>query len=160
MSCVTGVQTCALPIFFPENLSRYRLQPDSLERLSVTGLRPPWQPGVAPNPGGKPVAARNRLQGAFLKALADDFEAEGKRAIERCRNETPAQYLRVIAQLMPRELEISRPLDDFSDDELTAALLAARAILAAQADSDAGAGEGDTATIQQAGELLPVPKAT
>jgi len=94
----------------------------------------PWKPGVSPNPGGKPVKSRNRLQGDFVRRLADDFERYGIYAIARCRRKDPAQYLRVIGALMPKELEIKRPLDDITDEQLDAAAATIRAILAAQGD--------------------------
>ena len=85
-------------------------------------------------------AARNRLQGDFLREMADDFAAHGKSAIVTMRLEKPADYVRAIASLMPKELEITRPLDEVSDEDLNAAIIAVRAILAAQnsADSEGG----------------------
>ena len=55
----------------------------------------------------------------FLTALAEDFETHGAEAIRICRIEKPNEYLRVIAHLMPRELEISHnPIEAISDDQL------------------------------------------
>ena len=99
---------------------------------SLANLKAPIAPGETRNPGGKPVGARNRLQGDFLRAIADDFATHGKRAIVTMREEKPAEYIRAIASLMPKELEITRPLDDVSDDELNAAITAVRAVIAAQ----------------------------
>ena len=115
-----------------------------------------FKPGQSGNPGGKPKGARNRLQGAFLNALADDFDQHGKRAIERCRDEDPAAYLRAIVALMPKELEISRPLDDLTDDELAAALAAVRAIEAAR---DPGAGDRAATGAQPAAGVPTLPEA-
>lgn len=66
----------------------------------------PFQRGQSGNPGGKPVGSRNRLSGAFLEALADDFERHGKKAIQRCRVATPSRYLQIVASLLPRELAV------------------------------------------------------
>lgn len=107
-------------------------------RGAPQNLRPAWERGHSGNPGGKPEGARNRLQSDFLHALADDFDAHGISAIKRCREETPAAYLRIIASLMPAELEVVRPLDELSDAELNAAIIAIRAIFA---DQDNGAKE-------------------
>jgi hypothetical protein len=69
--------------------------------------------------GGRTRGVKNRLSQAFLKALADDFEQHGAEAIKICRVEKPNEYLRVIAHLMPKELEIAiGPLEQISDDEL------------------------------------------
>ena len=109
---------------------------------SLANLKP-IQPGVSGNPGGKPVGARNRLQGSFVNALADDFAAHGKQAIIDCRERKPDKYLAVIASLMPKEIEIVRPLDDVTDDQIDAAVTAVGAILAAQ-NSSAGAGRTES----------------
>ena len=114
--------------------------------ISLANLNP-IKPGEVRNPGGKPVKSRNRLQGDFMRALADDFADHGKAAIKNMREDKPAEYIRAIASLMPKELEISRPLDDVSDDELNAAITAVRACIAA---SDAGERAEDAPQPQQA----------
>lgn len=97
----------------------------------------PWQPGQpSPNPGGKPKAARNRLQGAFLNALADDFDANGKQAIVDAREKDPMGYVKAVAALMPKQVEASQPLEDMTDVELVAAIAWLRSRLA----DSAGAG--------------------
>ena len=96
-----------------------------------------FKPGVSGNPGGKPTASRNRLQGDFVRALADDFEQHGRVAIVRMREDDPAAYVRCVASLMPRELEVSRPLEHIPDDELLAMIEVLRAQIAGQ-----GAGKG------------------
>jgi hypothetical protein len=91
---------------------------------------PPWQPGQSGNPGGKPKGARNRIQGAFLNALADDFDAHGKKALEAAREKDPMGYVKAIASLMPRQVEETKPLDDLTDAELVAGIALLRSRLA------------------------------
>ncbi len=57
------------------------------------------------NPGGpgRPKGSKNKLSEYFLHALAEDFEEHGIGAIERVRESSPGEYLRVIAGLVPRE---------------------------------------------------------
>lgn len=55
--------------------------------------------------GGRKPGARNKLKEAFLEAVCADFERHGIRAVERLREEDPGAYLRVIAGLIPREIE-------------------------------------------------------
>jgi hypothetical protein len=100
-----------------------------------------WKPGESPNPGGKPKAARNRLQGGFLNALADDFDTHGKKAIADAREKDPVGYTKAIASLMPKQVEQSQPLDDLTDAELTAGI----ALLRSRLSGGAGAG-ADTPT--------------
>jgi hypothetical protein len=78
----------------------------------------PFQPGQ-PKTGGRAKGVKNRLSHAFLTALAEDFEQHGEEAIRICRVERPNEYLRVIAHLMPKELEVTvGPLQEVSDQEL------------------------------------------
>jgi hypothetical protein len=65
----------------------------------------PFEPGESGNPAGRPKGFRNKLSEAFLQALADDFDANGKEVIERVRTERPHDYLKVCASVMPKRLE-------------------------------------------------------
>lgn len=101
----------------------------------------PFKPGETGNPGGKPKGSRNRLQGAFLNALADDFDAHGRKAIVEAREKDPMGYVKAIAALMPKQVEQSQPLDDLTDAELTAGIALLRARLTGGAGK--GAGQAD-----------------
>jgi hypothetical protein len=112
--------------------------------------------GVRGNPAshGRAKGTRLRLQGDFVKRLADDFDRYGKYAIARCRHNDPTGYVRVCASLMPKEVEVSPlPLDEISDEQLNAAIVAVRAILAAQ---DAGSSTTAALITQSAEVVSPV----
>lgn len=82
-----------------------------------------WKPGItSPNPGGKPVNARNQITKKFLEVLAKDFEAKGEAALQAARKTDPMGYIRAVASLLPKEFVIERPMDGMSDDELAATL--------------------------------------
>lgn len=86
-----------------------------------TKVHKPWQfkPGQSGNAAGRPIGSRNRLADAFLQALHTSFEQRGIEAIERVIAEEPAQYLKVIASLMPKELKVANAeLDGLSDDDV------------------------------------------
>ena len=108
----------------------------------VGNKKPPiehqFKPGNLANPGGKPIGARNRLQGDFLRDLSEDFAANGKTAIIACRTEKPDVYVKIVASLMPKELAITRPLDDLTDDELDNAIALLRERLGATANAGKG----------------------
>jgi hypothetical protein len=70
------------------------------------------------NPG-RPKGSRNKLSEAFVLALHDDFAAHGQQVIEMVRKEKPDAYLRVVASLVPRDLNLSfDPLAELSDADL------------------------------------------
>lgn len=70
-----------------------------------SGLKP-WKPGQSGNPAGRPKGARSKLGEAFLQELAADFEKHGAEAIIAVREEKPDQYLKVIASILPKEIDI------------------------------------------------------
>ncbi len=81
---------------------------------------------------GRPKGARNKLGEEFLEALRDDFLAHGAGAIEQTRIEKPDAYLKVIASILPKQLEIKESaFEGVSDHELAALVAAAREALAA-----------------------------
>lgn len=65
-----------------------------------------FKPGQSGNPAGRPRGARQKLAENFLKELADDFEKHGASAIVEVRETKPDQYLKVIASILPREIEV------------------------------------------------------
>ena len=74
-----------------------------------------FQPG---NPG-RPRGSRNKLGEAFIAALAEDFEKHGLEVIERVRIEKPEAYIKVIASLLPKDLNLNvTKLDDLTDEQL------------------------------------------
>lgn len=72
--------------------------------------------------GGRPRGARSKLGETFLNALKDDFEKYGAKAIVRARKNDPVAYVKVVASLLPRELDVNvtNPLQNLATDELIA----------------------------------------
>jgi hypothetical protein len=96
--------------------------PDETTRSNLR----PFQPG---NPG-RPKGSRNKLSEAFVAAVYDDFQEHGVKAIEEMRLADPGAYVRVIASLMPKQVEIKEDaFGDLSDEQLAAIVTAARASL-------------------------------
>lgn len=56
--------------------------------------------------GGRPRGARAKLGEAFLQAMQEDFAKHGVVAVEAVRVEKPDQYLKVIASILPKEIEM------------------------------------------------------
>jgi hypothetical protein len=69
--------------------------------------------------GGRPVGARTKLGEAFIEALHNDFTEHGVGAIQKVRDEKPDQYLKVIASLLPKDVNLNFNNEiEMSDDEL------------------------------------------
>ena len=112
-----------------------------------------FKPGQSGNPAGRPKGARSKLQGEFLSALAADFDAHGKQAIEEMRSKDPSGYVKTIASLLPKQLEIERPLQGLTDDDLIAAVDALQSFLGAPG---AGKGTGAEAGGESPSHVPPV----
>lgn len=88
---------------------------DRPEKDPKTGRFLPGNSGF----GGKPKGARNKLGEAFLEDLLASWEANGPSVITRVIEEKPEQYLKVVASLMPRDLNVNmNQMDDMTDDQL------------------------------------------
>lgn len=85
------------------------------------------------NAKGRPKGSRNKLGEDFISALAEDFEKHGAETIKKVREEKPAEYVKVVASLMPKELNVrTNAVEELSDDELAAGIAALQSLLAAQ----------------------------
>lgn len=98
---------------------------------NTSGLKPAWSASNQPEGAGKARGSRNRLQTKFLMELADDFEENGKEAIQAMRMNDPSGYVKAVASLMPKQFEQTEPLEDLTDAELIAGIEHLRGILAA-----------------------------
>jgi hypothetical protein len=94
-------------------------------RGGIANLREPWQPGQSGNPAGRPKGSRVKLAEDFFKALADDFAANGAAAIVRMRDEKPNEYAKMVATLMPKEIEHSGEIETITKEQRDAAVAAA-----------------------------------
>jgi hypothetical protein len=80
---------------------------------------PPVEHQFKPGNPGRPIGSRNKLGEQFIADLHETWKRRGIEAIERTIDDNPGQYLRVIAMLMPKDMNVNvRQLDDLSDEQL------------------------------------------
>lgn len=86
-----------------------------------TGQKQPWgdpfKAGQSGNPAGRPKGSRNKLGEAFIEDMLADWEANGPAAIRQVREEKPDAYLKVVASILPRDLNVNINNTDHMTDE-------------------------------------------
>ena len=75
-------------------------------------------PGNSGN-GGRPKGARTKLGEKFLEDLFADWEEHGSQVIQDVRTDKPDQYLKVVASILPKDLNVNvNPDEDLTDEQL------------------------------------------
>jgi hypothetical protein len=82
-----------------------------------------WKPGQSGNPAGRPKGARSKLSESFLEALSNDFDTNGIEVIEKVRSSRPHEYLKIVAAVLPKQMQLedltpNRKAEDLTDNEL------------------------------------------
>lgn len=114
---------------------------DAPERDEATGQ---FVKGKKGGPG-RPKGSRNLLGEAFLQDMYADWQEHGKTVIDTVRAEKPDVYLKTVASILPRDLNVNiNPLEEATDDELIQRLRdlesVIRPFLAADGSGDTGEG--------------------
>ena len=66
-----------------------------------------WKPGQSGNPAGRPKGTKDAINKAFLEDVTEDWRECGKEALERARKERPAEYVRMVASLLPKDQNLN-----------------------------------------------------
>lgn len=67
---------------------------------------------VPPKSPGRPKGARSKLGEDFLQKLYADFKQHGEEVIASVRDDKPDVYLKVVASILPREIELGEETQD------------------------------------------------
>lgn len=68
---------------------------------------------------GRPKGSRNKLGEAFLQDMHAAWEAKGVEAINRVIEERPQDFLKVVAGILPKEMNVNvKDIDSMTDEQL------------------------------------------
>ena len=129
-----------------------------------------FREGVSGNPHGNRHRTRHLLNQEFMQALLLHFRQHGKKAIEKVARNQPAVYVKILALLVPREMQIEHTnrIKQMTDEEIEQAIEAIQTMLAARAGEAVKVIEGtaepaalpapDGPSPEAALEATPAPK--
>ena len=108
-----------------------------------------FRQGVSGNPHGNRHRTRHLLNQEFMQALLLNFRHQGKKAIEKVARNQPAAYLKILALLVPRELQVehSGGVKAMTDEQIEAAIEAIQAMLEQRAGDSAKVIEAETVAL-------------
>lgn len=102
---------------------------------------PPVEHQFKPGNPGRPKGSRNKLGEAFIQAMYEDFTAHGADVIDKVRVEKPDQYLKVVASILPQQLNVRvSEFDELTEEQLDQRINAIARALQLEAGTIAAAG--------------------
>ena len=112
---------------------------------------PPIEHQFKPGNPGRPKGARNKLGEAFIEDMLADWEANGPAAIREVREKKPDAYLKVVASILPKDLNVNiNQTDHMTDEQLVERIrsldAAIRPFLDAQGEGGIGRDVGPATT--------------
>lgn len=100
-----------------------------------------FKPGQSGNPAGRAKGSRNKLGEAFIQAMYADFTEHGAAVIETVRAEKPDQYLKVVASILPQQLNVRvSEFDELTEEQIDQRISAIARALQLEAGTIAAAG--------------------
>lgn len=117
----------------------------------------PWlfKPGTSGNPAGRPKGSRQKLGEDFIADLHEAWRAKGKAAIDVVVSERPHEFLKVVAGLLPKDINVKvDTLSEMDEQELAAVIASLRALTDTCAAQIARAGTGEESGPQPV-EIIP-----
>lgn len=80
---------------------------------------PPVEHQFKPGNPGRPKGSRNKLGEAFLDDMYADWQENGIAVIQAVRTDKPDVYLKVVASILPKDVNLNvNTMDELTDEQL------------------------------------------
>ena len=100
-------------------MAKFPDEPAPKKAPKEANLRPAWKKGQSGNPAGRKKGSRNKLAEAFLADMLEDWEANGSDAIKVVRRKKPDAYLKVVASILPKQMDVNvNNFEELTDEQL------------------------------------------
>lgn len=123
---------------------------DKGKEREVGYKKPPVHTQFKKGNGGRPKGVKNKLSKAFLEDMFAAWEERGSEAIERTINEKPEVFLKTVASLVPKDINLhtERDVEKMTEADIRDELAEIAETLAAVGIVARKGSEGETATGQ------------
>lgn len=71
-----------------------------------------------PEKTGRPKGTRDKLSQDFIGELVDAWKEHGKAALTKVATEDPSTFVKVVASLQPKEVQITTPESTLTDEQV------------------------------------------
>jgi len=114
---------------------------------SLANLRP-WKPGERGNPhwAGRQKGSRNKINQAYIDAFCREFEQHGPEVFAKVRKKMPHVWLRLAAELQPKQMQVEHGLSDMTDEQLRQRIAELNAAIANELGPAPRVGDADVGT--------------
>ena len=106
----------------------------------------PWKKGTSGNSAGRPQGSRNKINQAYLDAFCREFEQHGPEVFAKVRKKMPHVWLRLAAELLPKQVQVEHGLSDMTDEQLRNRIAELNAAIANELGPAARVGDADVGT--------------
>ena len=114
---------------------------------SLANLRP-WKPGERGNPhwAGRQKGSRNKINQDYIDAFCREFEQHGPAVFAKVRKKMPHVWLRLAAELMPKQMQVEHSYADMTDEQLRNRIAELNAAIANELGPAARTGDAEVGT--------------
>jgi len=146
----------------PENLQPEK-EPSDSKPYEIGHSKPPKQWSFQKGNPGRPKGSRAKLGEDFLLAMQEDFHTHGVGVIEKVRLNSPTAYLKIIANLLPKDINLKlSSTEEMTDDQLLGRIRllseAIQPLLVASRADESSEGGGTPTEDKKADVLYTVSK--